>query len=96
MGAWFLALAFSSFLAGLIAQLTGVSSEGGEVQVIPPPSGTVHLYGDVFGQIAIVAIGSAVVCLALAPLLSRWMHVELTTSTEPDPNLHGKPLRSAA
>jgi POT family proton-dependent oligopeptide transporter len=79
MGAWFLALAFANFLGGLIAQLTGVSGEGGETQIIPPPSGTVHLYGDVFGQISVVAIGSALVCLALSPLLRRWMHGELTS-----------------
>jgi POT family proton-dependent oligopeptide transporter len=77
MGAWFLALGFASFLAGLIAQLTGVSGEGSEAPVIPPPSGTLHIYGDVFGQIGIVAIGSGLICLALSPLLSRWMHSEL-------------------
>jgi POT family proton-dependent oligopeptide transporter len=78
MGAWFLATAFSNFLAGLIAQLTGVHGDGGEAQVIPPPTGTVHLYGDVFGQIGVVAIGSALICLALSPLLSRWMHTDVT------------------
>jgi POT family proton-dependent oligopeptide transporter len=76
MGAWFLATAFSNFLAGLIAQLTGVSAEGAETQTVPPPSDTVHLYGDVFGQIALIAIASALVCLALSPLLTRWMHAE--------------------
>jgi POT family proton-dependent oligopeptide transporter len=79
-GAWFLATAFSNFLAGLIAQLTGVHGEGGETQVIPPPSGTVHLYGDVFGQIAVVAIASALICFALSPLLRRWMHADVTTA----------------
>jgi POT family proton-dependent oligopeptide transporter len=79
MGAWFLSNAFANFLAGLIAQLTGVSGEAGEAQVIPPPSGTLHLYGEVFGQIGIVAIGSALICLALSPLLSRWMHTELAS-----------------
>jgi POT family proton-dependent oligopeptide transporter len=78
MGAWFLATAFSNFLAGLIAQLTGVHGEGGEAQVIPPPSGTVHLYGDVFGQIGVVAIASALICFALSPLLRRWMHTDVT------------------
>jgi POT family proton-dependent oligopeptide transporter len=80
MGAWFLATAFSNFLAGLIAQLTGVHGEAGEAQVIPPPSGTVHLYGDVFGQIGVVAIGSALICLALSPLLRRWMHSDVTAA----------------
>ncbi len=77
MGAWFLATAFSNFLAGLIAQLTGVGEEGAATQVIPPPSATVHLYGDVFGQIALIAIGSAVVCFALSPLLGKWMHASV-------------------
>jgi POT family proton-dependent oligopeptide transporter len=80
MGAWFLATAFSNFLAGLIAQLTGVGGEGEEAQVIPPPSDTVHLYGDVFGQIALIGVASALVCFALSPLLAKWMHSELEAS----------------
>jgi len=74
MGAWFLATAFSQYLAGVIATFTGVS-EGGE-QVIPPPAETVHVYGGVFGTIALTAIASALVCFALSPLLRRWMHAE--------------------
>jgi len=77
MGGWFMATAFSQYLAGWIAQLTGVGAAAGAAQVVPPPSGTVHLYGDVFGQIAISAIVSAVVCFALSPLLARWMHSEV-------------------
>ena len=76
MGAWFLATAFSNFLAGLIAQLTGVSHGEEEAQIIPPPSETVNLYGDVFGQIAVVAIVSSLICFALSPLLRKWMHPE--------------------
>ncbi len=76
MGGWFLATAFSQYLAGLIAQLTGVHSEEGAAQVVPSPSTTVHLYGDVFGQIAVSAVIAAAVCFALAPLLVRWMHRE--------------------
>jgi dipeptide/tripeptide permease len=30
----------------------------------------------VFGQIAIGAIVSSVICFALVPLLNRWMHAE--------------------
>ena len=76
MGGWFLATAFSQYLAGLIAQLTGVKSEEGAAQVVPEPSATLHLYGDVFGQIAISAVVAALVCFALSPLLVRWMHPE--------------------
>jgi POT family proton-dependent oligopeptide transporter len=76
MGAWFLATAFSNYLAGLIAQLTGVSHGEEEAQVIPPPVDTVNLYGDVFGQIAVIAIVSSLICFAISPLLKRWMHPE--------------------
>lgn len=76
MGGWFLATAFSQYLAAIISQFTGVSGgEGGE-QTIPPPVETVHVYGDVFKQIAIAAIASGIVCLVLAPLLKKWMHEE--------------------
>jgi POT family proton-dependent oligopeptide transporter len=77
MGAWFLATAFSNLLAGRIAQLTGIEVEGDAAQVVPPPVETVHLYGDVFGQIAVIAIISALICFALSPLLKKWMHPEV-------------------
>jgi POT family proton-dependent oligopeptide transporter len=75
MGAWFLATAFSNYLAGIIATFTGVSHHGGGEASIPPPIETVGVYGDVFGKIALTAIVSALVCFALSPLLSKWMHV---------------------
>jgi POT family proton-dependent oligopeptide transporter len=80
MGAWFLATAFSQYLAGFIARLTGVQGEGDGPQVVPIPKETVHLYGDVFGQIAIIAVISAVICLALAPWLHKWMHEDAEPS----------------
>ena len=87
MGAWFLATAFSNFLAGLIARFTGVSHGGDGKQVIPAPIETVHLYGDVFGKIALAAIASGVVCLLMAPLLSRWMHPEADDEGNPLPEV---------
>jgi POT family proton-dependent oligopeptide transporter len=77
MGAWFLAMAFSNYLAGMIASFTGVSHGSGEGQVIPPPIETVHVYGDIFGKIALTAIASALICFLLSPLLKRWMHEEV-------------------
>ncbi len=74
MGAWFLATAFSQFLAAIIAQFTGVTEGGYGEGLVPVPKETVHVYGDVFGSIALTAIGSAVVCFLLVPLLKRWMH----------------------
>ena len=73
------------YLAGIIATFTGVShGEEGE-QVIPPPSETVDLYGDVFGNIAIAAIASALICFLLAPLLSRWMHTDVDQAEPSQP-----------
>ena len=76
MGAWFLATAFSGYLSGLIARLTGVHGEGDGPQVVPPPIDTVNIYGDVFGQIAIIAVVSSLICFALSPLLRKWMHTD--------------------
>jgi proton-dependent oligopeptide transporter, POT family len=76
MGAWFLAMAFSQTLAALIAQFTGVTEGNGGSIVVPPPRETVHVYGDVFGKIALGAMAAAIICFLLAPLLSRWMHTE--------------------
>jgi POT family proton-dependent oligopeptide transporter len=74
MGTWFLATAFSQFLAAIIAQFTGVTEGGSGEGLVPVPKETVHVYGDVFGTIALTAMGSAVVCFLLVPLLKRWMH----------------------
>jgi len=75
MGAWFLALAFSNLLAAVIAGFTGVSHGGGEGS-IPVPSETVDVYGSVFGQIGIAAIGSALFLTLMTPILKKWMHPE--------------------
>ncbi len=73
MGSWFLATAFAQFLAGIIAQFANVNEGGGTI--VPIPSATVHIYGDVYKLLAILACGSGVVCLAMAPLLMKWMHI---------------------
>ncbi len=77
MGVWFLATAFSQLLAAIIAQFTGVTHGDGTTAIIPPPAETCHVYGEVFGHVAVGAIGAAAVCLALVPLLNRWMHPEV-------------------
>ncbi len=76
MGTWFLATAFSQFLAGIIAQFTGVT-EGGDSSVVPVPLETVNVYGDVFRLIAIMAVASGVFCLLLSPILKKWMHEDI-------------------
>ena len=74
MGGWFLATAFSGFLAAIIATFTGVGHGGGGPNVIPVPAETIHVYGGVFGTIATAAIGAAVVAFLVSPWLKRWMH----------------------
>jgi POT family proton-dependent oligopeptide transporter len=76
MGGWFLATAFSNYLAGLIATLTGVGHGEEGAKVLPPPQETVDIYASVFGKIGIAACVSAVIVLALSPLLTKWMHRE--------------------
>jgi POT family proton-dependent oligopeptide transporter len=75
MGTWFLATAFSQFLAAIIAQFTSVKGSEGAAK-LPAPIDTVHVYGDVFVRIALAAIISAAICFALVPLLKHWMHEE--------------------
>ena len=82
MGAWFLATAFSQFLAAIIAQFTGVTGPADSGQTVPAPIDTVHVYGGVFGGIAVMACVAALVCFALAPLLTRWMHIGSDESPE--------------
>ena len=75
MGAWFLATAFSNFLAALIATFTGVGHGEDGGGTLPPPQETIALYAGVFGPIALAACISAAVVFALSPLLSKMMHM---------------------
>jgi proton-dependent oligopeptide transporter, POT family len=78
MGTWFLATAFSQYLAGIIAMFTGAEHEEGAVAGgIPAPADSVHVYGDVFGSLAVAAVVSGLICLAISPVLNRWMHSEV-------------------
>jgi POT family proton-dependent oligopeptide transporter len=77
MGTWFLATAFSQFLAAIIAQFTRVGHGDGQSAGIPAPKDTLNIYGNVYGQIALAAIISALICFALSPLLTKWMHAEI-------------------
>ncbi|HVT28530.1 MAG TPA: oligopeptide:H+ symporter [Lacipirellulaceae bacterium] len=78
MGTWFVGLGIANDLAARIAKLAAVSHGTHEgPQVVPVPSGTVHIYGHVFGQVAVAAFITALVCFALSPLLTKWMHIEV-------------------
>jgi POT family proton-dependent oligopeptide transporter len=74
MGMWFLATAFSQYLAGIISQFTGVGHGGnGSPTAGIIPTMTVNTYGDVFWKIAITAMISGVICLMISPVLKYWM-----------------------
>ena len=70
----------ASFLAAIIAQFTGVDGPADADPAVPPPIDTVHVYGDVFANIAVLAGVAAAVCLLLSPLLTRWMHADAPTT----------------
>ena len=74
MGTWFLALAYSQFMAAIVAQFTGVT-QGTNIS-IPPPNETVHVYGHVWGAITVVTVLSSLICFALSRQLTRRMHPE--------------------
>ncbi len=75
MGAWFLATAFSQYLAAIISNLTSVGGHGGGGGGnLPAPINTVNVYGDVFGNIALTAIACGIACIVMSPLLKYWMH----------------------
>jgi POT family proton-dependent oligopeptide transporter len=76
MGAWFLATAYSSLAAAIIAGLTGVEEHEGGVGGIPVPLETVGTYGQVFFWVGVMASVAAVVLLAISPVLKKWMHGE--------------------
>jgi proton-dependent oligopeptide transporter, POT family len=79
MGGWFLSTAFAEYLAGVIARFTGVSGHGEEAGTIPPPIETVHVYGGVFGHIAVATVISALVLFALVPLIKKGIHADQPT-----------------
>lgn len=76
MGGWFLSTAFSNYLAGMIARLTGGehATTTHTIQLVPPPQETASLYGEVFGMLGIIGVAAALVCFLLSPLLIRMMH----------------------
>ena len=74
MGAWFLATAFSQYLAAIISQFTSVGGHGGGGGNLPAPIDTVNVYGDVFKSIAVAAMICGGVCILLSPILKYMMH----------------------
>jgi dipeptide/tripeptide permease len=74
MGGWFLATAFSGYVAAIIATFTSVGGHGGGDGSVPPPIETIGVYGSVFLSIGLAALASAVLLLILVPFLKMGMH----------------------
>lgn len=73
MGTWFLSSSFAQYLGGLIAALTGVSDETG-AGVAPAPEVSVHVYGNVFGAVALIAVVVGLGLTLLSRTLARRTH----------------------
>jgi proton-dependent oligopeptide transporter, POT family len=85
MGGWFLATGFAEMLASIIAQFADVTEGSGAELTVPPPRETVQVYGNVYLQAAFITMIAAAICLAMAPVLNRWMHEE-EMGTDSAPN----------
>lgn len=73
MGAWLVSSSYAHYIAGFIAKLTGGGGHGGDEAALTGVEG-LELYTSVFGSIGYVAIGVGVFCLAISPILKKWMH----------------------
>ena len=73
MGTWYLSISLAQYAAGLIAQLTSIETESGVTESLDPVA-TVMVYGNVFGQIALVALAVGLLVALVAPLLNRGTH----------------------
>jgi POT family proton-dependent oligopeptide transporter len=81
MGAWFYMTAVGNFVAGKIGEATG--GEDGDM--------TKEAVLTIYNQIGWVAIGVAVVVLALSPIVKRWMHLDTLRDRTVGDDLEGLP-----
>jgi POT family proton-dependent oligopeptide transporter len=80
MAIWFLAAAWAQYLAGLIAQMAGTETVGG--QVLDPQASLETSLG-VFNWIGWIGIGFGVLFFLLSPLLRHWAHEKEITRDTP-------------
>ncbi len=71
MGSWFLATAYSEFVAAQIAKIAAVETVGGQVTDMAM---ALAGYTDLFGKLMWVGLGVALLLLIGSPLLKRMMH----------------------
>ena len=73
MGVWFLATAYAQYVGAVIAKTMSINTEGGDASEVPPTE-SVMVYGEVFGKIALVAIGIGLAIAIFSPLIRRLCH----------------------
>ena len=71
MGSWFLATAYSEFVAAQLAKLASVETVGGQVTDIAVALAS---YTELFNNLLWVGLGVAAFMLLISPLLRKWMH----------------------
>ena len=71
MGAWFLATAYSEFVAAQISKLAAIPTDGGQVTDV---AAALASYTELFGSLLWVGLGVGAVMLVLSPVLRKLMH----------------------
>lgn len=71
MGAWFLATAYSEFVAAQLSKLAAVETNGGSVSDV---GAALQSYASLFTDLLYFGLGFGVLLLLLSPLLRRMMH----------------------
>jgi len=82
MGVFLLAISASSFISGLLAQLTSVERVGEE---LTDPAAAMANYQDVFQMMGMIALSVAAVLLILSPFLKKLMHLDKSVEAEEYP-----------
>ena len=71
MGSWFLATAYSEFVAVQLSKLAAIETVDGAVTDV---GAALASYTELFGSLLYVGLGTAVLLLLLSPLLKKMMH----------------------
>jgi POT family proton-dependent oligopeptide transporter len=71
MGSWFLATAYSEFVAAQLAKLAAVDTHEGQVLDI---ASALASYTELFNSLLWVGLAAGAVMLVISPLLKKWMH----------------------
>lgn len=72
MGVWFLSSSFANYIASVFAQLAS-APDGADMNALSAVE-TLPIYTELFTTIALISVVVGVLCLAVSPLLNKWMH----------------------